>query len=118
MQTIREFTTVLALLAVTFCLFNGCSDSTQKLGAAQMKTSEADLQKNQLEFESTMEAKLTAFRQAIDEIKALGENASLKTKVAIFLHCAHLERQLEAVETGIAELKALRTSNQAGRSEN
>jgi len=116
MQTIREFTTVLVLLAVTLCLFNGCSDPTQKLAAAEMTTSEADLQSNQREFENAMEAKIAAFRQSLDEMKALGDNASAKTKVEIVLHTADLERQLKAVETGLADLKAKRTSNQAWRS--
>lgn len=107
MKTIRALNILVIFLILSFYSINRFNDRSQAKAAEALKVSETDQQSEKKEFISLMEEKIAAFRQSLDEMKALAGNVSSPNRIEIFKHSAEMERQIKAAEKNLAELKGL-----------
>ncbi len=106
MKTIRILTTAPVLLVMTWCMFSGCGDRTQKEVVVSLKVSEADLRREKYAFESAMAAKIVVFRRSLYHMNVQAENASSQFKAATNRQRTELEKQLAAAEKILTALDA------------
>lgn len=106
MKPIRILVAAPVLLVMAWCLLNACGDGAQKEGAAALKISEADLQREKYTFESAMTAKIVVFRRSLYQMNVQAENASSQFKAGTNRQRTELEMQLAAAEKILKALDA------------